>query len=49
MDLLTRLTEDMLDGKRPETGVSPEYLDMFIGRQLKRDVTRDEAVRWDDV
>ena len=27
----TKLTYDMLEGKRPETGLSPEYLELFIG------------------
>jgi sialic acid synthase SpsE len=45
----TRLTEEMLEGKRPEAGISPEYLELFVGRVLKRDVARDEALRWEDV
>lgn len=45
----TRLTEHMLDGKRPEAGISPAYLEMFLGRELKRDLRADEAIRWDDV
>jgi N,N'-diacetyllegionaminate synthase len=45
----TRLTEDMLDGKRPEAGVSPEHLLLFVGRVLKRDLKADEAIGWDDV
>jgi len=45
----TRLVDDMLDGKRPETGVSPEHLELFLGRTLKRDLVADEAIRWDDV
>jgi len=45
----TRLVEGMLDGKRPENGVSPEYLDFFLGRELKRDVACNEAITWDDV
>ncbi len=45
----TRLAEDMLDGKRPEAGVSPEYLEFFLGRELTRDVARDQAISWDDV
>ena len=45
----TRLTEEMLEGKRPEEGVSPEYMDFFIGREVKRDLRRNEALSWDDV
>ena len=45
----TVLTEAMLEGKRPEGGVSPEYLPFFLGRKLRRDLKADEAIRWDDV
>lgn len=45
----TRLTDDMLDGKRPEAGISPAYLGQFLGRELKRDLRADEAIGWDDV
>jgi len=45
----TRLTTDMLEGKRPEAGISPERLEWFLGRELKRDPRENEAIRWDDV
>jgi N-acetylneuraminate synthase/N,N'-diacetyllegionaminate synthase len=45
----TRLTEDMLEGKRPEAGVSPEHLERFVGRVLRRDLRENEAIGWDDV
>jgi len=45
----TTLTADMLDGKRPESGISPEYMDFFIGRQSKRDLEYNESLSWDDV
>jgi sialic acid synthase SpsE len=45
----TRLSEDMLEGKRPEAGVSPEHLERFVGRTLKRDLRENEAIGWDDV
>lgn len=44
-----KLVEGMLDGKRPEGGVSPEYLPFFLGRELKRDLANNEAISWDDV
>ena len=43
------LTPDMLEGKRPETGVSPEYTEYFIGRKIKRDLKENEALSWDDI
>lgn len=45
----TTLTEDMLEAKRPEAGVSPEYLRLFVGRRTKRELTRNEGVSFDDV
>lgn len=45
----TKLTVDMLEGKRPESGISPEYMDFFIGRKTKRDLRCNEALSWDDV
>jgi len=45
----TVLAESMLEGKRPMSGVSPEYLDFFIGKTLKRDLAYNEGISWDDV
>jgi sialic acid synthase SpsE len=45
----TRLTAQMLEGKRPENGISPEHLQFFVGRALKRDLRENEAVTWEDV
>jgi len=45
----TVLTAEMLEGKRPEEGVSPEYLEYFVGRTTKRDLKYNDAVTWNDV
>ena len=45
----TKLTADMLEGKRPEQGISPEYIDRFVGRETRRDLRYNEALSWDDV
>jgi N,N'-diacetyllegionaminate synthase len=45
----TRLTAEMLEGKRPETGISPEFMEFFIGRETKRDLQYNEALTWDCV
>ena len=45
----TLLTEKDLEGKRPEFGISPEHLAMFIGRSLKRALKENEAISWSDV
>ncbi|MEJ2725410.1 MAG: N-acetylneuraminate synthase family protein [Deltaproteobacteria bacterium] len=45
----TKLTSDMLEGKRPEKGISPEYMEFFVGRVTKRDLKENEALSWSDV
>lgn len=45
----TALTEDMIEGKRPENGISPEYIDFFIGRVTNRDLCLNEEISWSDV
>jgi len=45
----TKLSSDMLEGKRPESGISPEYMDLFIGRETKRDLKYNEALSWHDI
>jgi N,N'-diacetyllegionaminate synthase len=45
----TRLTADMLESKRGEVGVSPEYLDILAGRVLRRALAKDETIEWADV
>lgn len=46
----TVLTREMLEGKRPETGgLSPEYMDIFLGRTLKRDLKENDAISFDDI
>jgi len=45
----TELTPDMLEGKRPEKGISPDFFDILIGRVTKRDLKENEALSWDDI
>jgi N-acetylneuraminate synthase/N,N'-diacetyllegionaminate synthase len=45
----TILTRDMLEAKRPEKGISPEYIDFLIGRELKRDKYYNEPILWEDI
>ena len=45
----TVITPDMIEGKRPESGISPEYADLFIGRTAKRDLKYNESLSWEDV
>jgi sialic acid synthase SpsE len=46
----TKLTEEMLEGKRPETGgLSPEFMHLFIGRTTERDLKENEAISFEDI
>lgn len=40
--------EDLMP-KRPGTGISPQYTDIVIGRQIKRDSKEDTILTWDMV
>jgi len=40
------ISEDMLDIKRPGTGLEPKYLGEIIGRVAKVTIKRDELVTW---
>jgi sialic acid synthase SpsE len=44
----TVLSSAMIEGKRGE-GVSPEYVDQFVGRTTKRALRRNESLSWSDV
>lgn len=45
----TILTEKDLCIKRPGTGITPEFLPFLMGRELKRDIEREEPITWQDV
>jgi sialic acid synthase SpsE len=45
----TQLTKDMLEGKRPAEGISPEHIDFFIGRLTQRNLCENEPITWDAV
>ena len=40
----TIITEDMLDVKRPGTGIEPKYMEMIVGRKAKENIRKDELV-----
>jgi len=44
----TVIERDMLTFKRPGTGISPKFIDKIIKRKARRDIKKDEIVRWDD-
>ena len=40
------ITEDMLDVKRPGTGIAPKYFDLVVGRKAKENIKKDEIMMW---
>lgn len=45
----TKITEDMLDFKRPGTGIAPKFLELVVGRTAKKDIKNDEIIKWEDI
>lgn len=45
----TVLTRDMLEFKRPGTGLYPEFVDFVVGKRIKRDIQEDEVINLDDL
>ncbi|MCI0401645.1 MAG: N-acetylneuraminate synthase family protein [Gammaproteobacteria bacterium] len=45
----TKLTAEMLTFKKPGTGISAAEIDRIIGRRLKRDVTPNRLLVWEDL
>jgi len=45
----TIITKDMLVYKRPGYGIKPELVEILIGRKLKRDLSKDEVIQWEDI
>ena len=45
----SRITLEMLDVKRPGTGIQPRFLEEIIGKTVLRDVPEDVPIVWDDI
>lgn len=45
----TVLSREMLAAKRPFIGIEPEQLSCFIGHILRRSLSEDEPIHWDDI
>lgn len=45
----TIIEKDMLSYKRPGDGIKPELSYILIGRELKRDLKKDEVIEWKDI
>lgn len=44
-----KLEFNMLDSKRPGTGISPSEIERVIGREIKTDLAKDTLIKWDDL
>jgi len=42
----TIIAEDMLDVKRPGTGIEPKYIDMIVGKKAKIDIKKEDLITW---
>lgn len=45
----TTITEDMVDIKRPDMGISPKFFDIVVGRTAKVDINIDDPITWDKI
>lgn len=45
----TIIEKNMLVYKRPGFGIKPELSHVLIGRELKRDLSKDEVIQWEDI
>lgn len=43
------ISSDLLDFKRPGTGIEPKYFDEIIGLKVIRDIEEDTPIMWDDL
>lgn len=43
----TVITENMLTFKRPGTGINPKFLERVIGKKTKKDIKKDEILKWE--
>ena len=43
----TLITREMLEIKRPGTGIEPKYFDIVIGKKSKTDILEDTVLQWD--
>lgn len=45
----TILDENILDIKRPGTGIEPKYLNDVIGKELTEDIKKDTLIKWNQL
>jgi len=45
----TTITKEMLEIKRPATGIYPKFLEKVIGSISSRDIVEDTPIQWEDI
>jgi len=45
----TQITEDMLEIKRPGTGIAPKFFNEIIGLRTISDIPEDTPIKWEDL
>ena len=45
----TKITKDLLEIKRPGTGIQPRFLDKILGKITSKDIEEDLPITWDDL
>ncbi len=45
----SKITLEMLDVKRPGTGIRPKFLEEIIGKMVIREIPEDVPITWDDI
>lgn len=43
------ISKEMIDFKRPGSGIAPEYMDVLIGRKAAIDIKADYPLKWEDL
>ena len=52
MDIIPRgsiITEYMITSKRPGGGISPKYTKKIVGRVARKEIERDQQIKWDNL
>jgi len=43
----TKITKDMIDVRRPGSGIQPRFFDEVIGMTTKKNILKDQILEWD--
>ncbi len=45
----TIITGDMIEVKRPGTGIEPKYMKMVVGKRAKINIKKDDLITWNEL